>query len=85
MRVLRRADHDPGRPATEADPGRDGLAAELPFGWLADVWVRGLTTCWGRFCLAATPQPAADGWLLGTVGPDLGPPRPITLGGPPPS
>lgn len=63
----------------------DGLAAELPFGWLADVWVRGLTTCWGRFCLAAAPQPAGDGWLLSTVGPDLDPPRPITLGSPPPS
>jgi hypothetical protein len=63
----------------------DGLAAELPFGWLADVWARGLTTCWGRFCLAAAPQPSGDGWLLSTVGPDLDPPQPITLGTPPPS
>ena len=63
----------------------DGIAVALPFGWLADVWARGLTTCWGRFCLAAAAQPAADGWLLSTVGPDLGPPRPVNLGNPPPS
>jgi hypothetical protein len=63
----------------------DGIAAELPFGWLADVWALGLTTCWGRFCLAAAPQPSGDGWLLSTVGPDLDQPRPITLGTPPPS
>ncbi len=61
-----------------------GIAAELPFGWLGDVWARGLTTCWGRFCLTAAPQPAGEGWLLSTVGPDLSPPRPITLGSPPP-
>ncbi len=63
----------------------DGIAAELPFGWLADVWARGLTTCWGRFCLTAAPQPSGDGWLLSTVGPDLDQPHPITLGTPPPS
>lgn len=63
----------------------DGIAAELPFGWLAGVWARGLTTCWGRFCLAAAPQPAGDGWVLSTVGPDLGPPSPVTLSAPPAS
>ena len=63
----------------------NGIAAELPFGWLADVWARGLTTCWDRFCLAAAPQPSGDSWLLSTVGPDLDQPRPITLGTPPPS
>lgn len=63
----------------------DGIAAELPFGWLADVWARGLTTCWDRFCLAAAPQPSGDSWLLSTVGPDLDQPHPITLGTPPPS
>ena len=31
----------------------DGVAAELPFGWISDVWARGLGTCWDRFCLAA--------------------------------
>ena len=71
-----------GQPPTLARDG-DGIAAELPFGWLADVWARGLATCWGRFCLAASPQPAGDGWLLSTVGPELDPPRPVTLSSPP--
>lgn len=71
-----------GQPAKLTRAG-DGIAAELPFGWLADVWARGLTTCWGRFCLAAAPQPAGDGWVLSTVGPDLGPPHPVTLSAPP--
>ena len=64
---------------------RAGLAAELPFGWLADVWARGLATCWGRFCLAAAPEPSGDGWLLSTVGLELDSPRPVTLSGPPAS
>ena len=63
----------------------DGIAAELPFGWLADVWARGLATCWGRFCLTATPQPAGDGWLLSTVGLGLDSPRSVTLSAPPSS
>jgi hypothetical protein len=63
----------------------DGLAAELPFGWLSDVWARGLATCLGRFCLTAAPAPAGDGWLLGSVGPDLGAPHPINLSSPPAS
>lgn len=63
----------------------EGIAAELPFGWLADVWSRGLATCWGRFCLAAAPQPSGDGWLLSTVGPELASPRPVTLSAPPSS
>ncbi len=62
----------------------DGIAAQLPFGWLADVWARGLTPCWGRFCLAAAPASAGDGWVLSTVALDLGPPRPLTIGNPPP-
>jgi hypothetical protein len=61
----------------------DGIAAQLPFGWLSDVWARGLTTCWGRFCLAA--EPAGDGWVLSTVALDLAPPISVTLGNPPPS
>ena len=61
----------------------DGIAAQLPFGWLSDVWARGLTTCWGRFCLAA--EPAGDGWVLSTVAQDLTPPIPVTVGNPPPS
>jgi hypothetical protein len=70
------------QPARLARDG-DGIAAELPFGWLADVWARGLTTCWGRFCLAAAPQPSGDGWVLSTVALDLGPPHPIILSVPP--
>ena len=61
----------------------DGIAAELPFGWLADVWARGLTTCWGRFCLAAAPS--GDNWVLSTVGLELDSPHLVTLGSPPAS
>lgn len=68
------------RPALARDG--DGIAAELPFGWISDVWARGLGTCWDRFALAAAP--AGDGWALSAVGPDLGPPAPITISGPPP-
>lgn len=64
------------RPALARDG--DGLAAELPFGWITEVWARGLGTCWDRFCLAAAPD--GDGWTLSAVTPDLGPPTPITLG-----
>jgi hypothetical protein len=71
-----------GQPPRLARDGA-GLAAELPFGWLADVWARGLATCWGRFCLAAAPQPSGDGWLLSTVGLELDSPRPVTLSAPP--
>jgi hypothetical protein len=65
------------------------LRAQLPFAWIVDVWAKGIATIWGRFCLAATRQDAQT-WRLLAVGPDLGPPAPITLqlaepGGPPPS
>lgn len=48
----------------------DVIRAELPFGWLVDVWAKGLATIWGRFCLASS---TSDGraWSLTTVGPDL--------------
>jgi hypothetical protein len=64
------------------------LRAQLPFAWLVDVWAKGIATIWGRFCLAATRQDAQT-WRLLAVGPDLGPPAPITLQlaeprGPPP-
>jgi hypothetical protein len=65
------------RPALARDG--DGLAAELPFGWITEVWARGLGTCWDRFCLAAAPH--GDGWALAAVTPDLAPPAPITVGG----
>ena len=69
-----------GQPALARDG--DGVAAELPFGWISDVWARGLGTCWDRFCLAATP--AAEGWALSAVGPDLGPPARVTISAPAP-
>jgi hypothetical protein len=68
-------------PAALARDG-DGVAAELPFGWISDVWARGLGTCWDQFCLAA--EPAGDGWTLSAVAPDLGPPSHVTISGPPP-
>jgi hypothetical protein len=54
------------------------LAATIPFGWLVEVWARGLEVVWGRFCLAAT---TADGheWELRTVGPDLDEPTTLTV------
>jgi hypothetical protein len=61
--------------------GANGIVAELPFGWMVDVWGKGLSIFWGRFCLAAAPAQA--GWVLSAVSPDLGPPQPITVGNPP--
>lgn len=49
----------------------DGIiCARLPFSWLVDVWARGLTTIYGRFCLAAE---TSDGqrWQLTTIAPAL--------------
>jgi hypothetical protein len=54
------------------------VRAELPFGWLVEVWARDLGTIWGRFCLAATTTDGLS-WRLTTVGPDLGPPAVITV------
>jgi hypothetical protein len=46
------------------------IEMRLPFNWLVDVWAKGLTTIFGRFCLAAETE---DGqrWQLTTVAPDL--------------
>jgi hypothetical protein len=54
------------------------IRAELPFGWLPEVWSRGVGTVMGRFCLAARTD---DGraWTLTTVGPELGPPAPLRI------
>ncbi len=71
-----------GQPPRLARDG-DGMAAELPFGWLAEVWARGLAICWGRFCLAAASEPSGDGWVLSTVGLELDSPRPVTVSSPP--
>lgn len=49
------------------------IRAELPFGWLAEVWSRGLAVVLGRFCLAARTE-NGRAWTLTTVGPDLGVP-----------
>jgi hypothetical protein len=57
----------------------DGVVrAELPFGWLVDVWAKDLAMIWGRFCLGAATN---DGhtWMLTTVGPDFGSPSLVTL------
>ncbi len=60
-------------------PAANGsLAASLPFGWLVEVWARGLEVVWGRFCLAATTTDAHE-WTLLTVGPDLNEPTTLTV------
>jgi len=57
----------------------DGIVrAELPFGWLVDVWAKDLATIWGRFCLSATTDDGCS-WRLTTVPPDLGSPAVVTL------
>jgi hypothetical protein len=65
-------------PALRRDP--DGMNVRLPFGWIVDVWARGLLTVSGRFCLRAAPAEA--GWILSTVGPELGPPALVAVGSP---
>jgi hypothetical protein len=48
----------------------DRITVALPFAWLSEAWAPGLTTIFGRLCLAAD---TADGihWTLDTVAPDL--------------
>ena len=67
------------------DGGEPSLATEdravrarLPFGWLVDVWAKGLATIWGRCCLAANTDDG-QAWELVTVGPDFGRPTPIRV------
>lgn len=55
----------------------EGIRAELPFGWLVDVWAKGLAVTAGRFCLATTHS--GGRWVLSTVRPDLLEPRPLTV------
>jgi hypothetical protein len=64
-------------PRLVSEPGL--IRAEVPFGWLVDVWAKDLATIWGRFCLAATTDDGST-WRLTTVAPDLGPPSVIMLG-----
>lgn len=55
--------------------------ARLPFGWLSDVWCRGLATVDGELCLAAEPIETGHGtaWRLTTLAPDLDTVRRIRL------
>jgi len=54
------------------------ITAVLPFGWLVNVWARGLDLVWGRFCLSATTVDGHE-WELLTVGPDLGTPTQLKI------
>jgi len=57
----------------------DGVVrAQLPFGWLVDVWAKDLATIWGRFCLSAEAE-TPGAWKLATVGADFGPPSLVRL------
>lgn len=58
--------------------GAGRVRVELPFGWLATVWAKGLATVMGRFCLAATTSDGSS-WTLATVGPELGPIETMSL------
>ncbi len=66
-----------GRPRVTEEDG--AVAAELPFGWLAEVWCRDLALVGGRLCLAAATEDAGRTWSLTTVAPDLGPSAVVTL------
>jgi hypothetical protein len=66
-----------GKPKLAAED--DHVQAELPFGWLVEVWAHGLGTIWGRFCLAARGTDDGRTWKLTTVGPDLDEPSVVTL------
>lgn len=48
----------------------DTIAVALPFGWLTNVWARGLATIFGRLCLHADTNDGAR-WTLDTIGADL--------------
>ena len=48
----------------------DGVEVSLPFGWLPDVWMRGLAVTFGRLCIAADTTDGSS-WTLDTLGPDL--------------
>jgi hypothetical protein len=69
-------------PGAEPAVHRDGevIHAELPFAWLRDVWVYGLTVVLDRFCLQADPQ-APGAWTLATVSRDLSGAQTLTISG----
>jgi hypothetical protein len=63
---------DRGPTAAPSPRAQDGaIVASVPFGWLVDVWARGLEVLWGRFCLAANTTDGVTLELL-AVTPDLG-------------
>jgi hypothetical protein len=70
--------------ASEAAPpslrrAADGsLLATISFGWLVEVWARGLEIVWGRLCLAATTTDGLE-WELQTIGPDLDEPTTLII------
>lgn len=49
------------------------VQARLPFGWLSEVWCRGLATVGGDLCLAAEAIETGDrtAWRLTTLAPNL--------------
>ena len=51
---------------------RDGdvINATLPFGWIENVWSRGLAVIFGRLTLSAQTNDGAE-WTLTTLAPDL--------------
>ena len=59
-------------PGGERSLKREGhvVAVTLPFEWLSEVWIRGLSTIAGRLCLAATTDDGVN-WALDTIEPDL--------------
>ena len=54
------------------------VVARLSFGWLVEVWARGLEIVWGRFCLSASTSDGRN-WELYTIDPDLKRPAPIKV------
>jgi len=56
----------------------DGVEVSLPFGWLPDVWMRGLAVTFGRLCIAADTTDGSS-WTLDTLGPDLADATQLTI------
>jgi hypothetical protein len=54
------------------------LRVALPLRWVADVWARDVALVAGRFSLSIIDASAQE-VLLETIGPDLGPPRPLRI------
>jgi hypothetical protein len=50
----------------------------LPLEWVTTVWGHDLNVVAGRFCLGVAERNDTRTTLM-SVGPDLGPPRPLTI------